>query len=81
MTRNSAELAIGNTGSQRHLNLEIGMNMKRVHANHIIAELTRRLADRDEEITRLTALCQEPVMLSDAEPYECHLARAIKERT
>ena len=58
------------------------MNMKRVHANHIIAELTRRLADRDEEITRikaaweqernssdamaaeitrLTALCQEPV--------------------
>ena len=85
------------------------MNMKRVHANHIIAELTRRLADRDEEldkhlcrihkleedaeddcscietqrveITRLKALCQEPVMLSDAEPYECHLARAIKERT
>ena len=65
------------------------MNMKRVHANHIIAELTRRLADRDEEldkhlcrihkleedaeddcscietqrveITRLKALCQEPV--------------------
>ena len=27
----------------------------------VIAEQTRRLADRDEEITRLTALCQEPV--------------------
>ena len=33
------------------------MNLKRVHANHIIAELTRRLADRDEELDK--HLCQQ----------------------
>ena len=70
------------------------MNMKRAHSNYIaenqaiIAELTRRLADRDEvqkqqhkellahqdlqlsqskEISRLKALCQEPVVLTLAD--------------
>lgn len=41
------------------------MNMKRVHANHIIAELTRRLADRDEELDK--HLCRIHKLEEDAE--------------
>ena len=39
MTRNSAELAIGNTGSQRHLNLEIEMEFALVICSVILGIL------------------------------------------